>query len=89
MIINQLAAGPLPYKLEAGEGARFAFGGHLATVLAGPSELGQTACGVILTGAKGAAFPLHSHESTHEAMFVRVTVGDLMLNNAEPRSWLM
>jgi quercetin 2,3-dioxygenase len=70
MILNQLSARTCPYKLDAGEGLRFVFGSHLATLLARPAELGQSACGAILTGAKGAAFPLHRHPESHEALFV-------------------
>jgi len=70
MITNELPASLAPYKLDAGEGLRFAFGSHLATLIARPEELGQAACGAILTGAKGASFPLHRHNATHEALFV-------------------
>ncbi len=70
MISNQLPASQAPYKLDAGEGTRYAFGSHLATLLAGPQELAQAAAGTILTGALGAAFPMHRHSATHEALFV-------------------
>lgn len=59
-----------PYKLDAGDGLRFAFGSHLATLIARPQELGQSASGILLTGAKGAAFPKHRHLAIHEAVFV-------------------
>ncbi len=70
MITNELPASKAPYKLEAGEGLHYAFGNHLATILAGPDQLGQAASGVILTGAKGSIFPMHRHSSLHEALFV-------------------
>jgi len=70
MITNELPATQAPYKLDAGEGARFAFGSHLATLIARPEELGQAASGAFLTGAKGAIFPLHRHYATHEAIYV-------------------
>ena len=57
MITNELPARQSPYKLDAGEGLRYAFGSHLATIIARPDDLGQAASGIILTGAKGAAFP--------------------------------
>ncbi len=70
MLKNQLPAVQKPYKLDAGEGLRLVFGSHLATVIARPAELGRAASGTILSGAKGAAFPLHLHQSIHEALFI-------------------
>ena len=70
MMKNELSATKAHYKLDAGEGLRFAFGNLLATVIAQPEQLGQPATGVILTGGKGGAYPLHAHRSTHEALFV-------------------
>ncbi len=70
MMNNQLPASQAPYKLDAGEGMRYAFGGHLATFIAGPQELARSAAGTMLTGALGAAFPMHRHSATHEALFV-------------------
>ena len=79
--LNQLPGKPSPYKLEAGEGMRYVIGRHLATVIARAEDLGVAMAGTILSGAKGAHFPLHSHQSTHEAMFVlegdvSLTLGD-------------
>ncbi len=76
---NELPALRAPYKLDAGEGIRYAFGNHLATLIARPEQLGQRACGSVLTGAKGAKFPLHRHLSTHEALFVLDGVISLVL----------
>lgn len=78
---NELPALQAPYKLDAGEGLRYAFGNHLATRIARPDELGQPASGTILTGAKGARFPVHRHSAAHEALFVldgvvAMTLGD-------------
>lgn len=78
---NELPGLQAPYKLDAGEGLRFVFGNHLATRIARPDELGQPAAGTILTGAKGARFPVHHHNATHEALFVldgvvALTLGD-------------
>lgn len=70
VIKNELPASPAPYKLDAGEGLRYAFGSHLATFIARAPQLGQAASGTILTGAKGARFPNHLHGATHEALFV-------------------
>lgn len=70
MTHNELPGRPLPYKLDAGEGQRFAFGRQLATVIARSEDLGAGMAGSILSGAKGDHFPLHKHVSTHEAMYV-------------------
>ena len=70
MYKNELPSLQAPYKLDAGEGMRYAFGNQLATRIATPGQLGQTAGGTFLTGAKGVAFPLHRHSLTHEALFV-------------------
>ena len=82
---NELPPLQAPYKLDAGEGMRYAFGNQLATRLATPEQLGQPAAGTFLTGAKGSGFPLHRHARTHEALFVMggavklVLAGDLFL----------
>jgi len=78
---NELTELQAPYKLDAGDGVRYAFGNHLATRIARPRELRQPAAGTILTGAKGARFPVHRHGATHEALFVldgvvALTLGD-------------
>jgi quercetin 2,3-dioxygenase len=67
---NELPQQQAPYKLDAGEGARYVFGNQLATNIATPGQLNQSAGGALLTGAKGAGFPLHRHARTHEALFV-------------------
>jgi quercetin 2,3-dioxygenase len=70
VIKSELPALQAPYKLDGGEGLRYAFGSHLATIIARPNELGQAASGTFLTGARGARFPYHRHGATHEALFV-------------------
>jgi quercetin 2,3-dioxygenase len=70
MHTNELPSRQAPYRLDAGEGIRFAFGNQLATRIAAPEQMGQPASGTVLTGAKGAGFPLHRHHRTHEALFV-------------------
>ncbi len=79
MYKNELPGMQMPYKLDAGEGNRYAFGNHLATRIAAEDQLGRLASGVILTGAKGAAFPMHRHAVTHEALFVLQGVVSLTL----------
>jgi quercetin 2,3-dioxygenase len=81
MLKNELPASEVPYKLDAGEGLRYAFGNHLATCIAGPDELRRSAAGTILTGAKGARFPVHRHSATHEALFVLDGVVSLALDD--------
>jgi quercetin 2,3-dioxygenase len=77
---NQLPGNQAPYKLDAGEGLRYAFGGHLATVIARHEDLGIPMAGAILTGAKGATFPVHRHARTHEAFIVVEGVVSLVLD---------
>ncbi len=81
MRYNELPGTPSPFKLDAGEGLRFAFGRHLATVIARPEDLGVSMAGTILSGGKGAHFPLHRHADTYEALYVMegsisLTLGD-------------
>jgi quercetin 2,3-dioxygenase len=86
MYRNELPAKQVPYKLDVAEGARYAFGSQLATRIATPAELNQSASGTILTGAKGAKFPMHRHSATHEALFVLEGVVKLLLAD---RSYLL
>src|SRR4051794_6381919 len=79
MFKNELPSLQAPYKLDAGEGMRYAFGSQLATRIATPVQLGQAASGTFLTGAKGSAFPLHRHHQTHEALFVMKGTTKLLL----------
>ncbi|MGA2539355.1 MAG: cupin domain-containing protein [Terracidiphilus sp.] len=79
---NELPALQAPYKLDAGEGLRYTFANHLATRIARPEELGQPAAGTILSGAKGAKFPVHRHSRTHEALFVLEGVISLTLGES-------
>jgi len=79
MIVNELPGDRSPYKIEAGQGLRYAFGNHLACVIARPEDVGQPMSGAILSGAKSAAFPLHRHPQSHEAWFVLEGVISLVL----------
>jgi quercetin 2,3-dioxygenase len=67
---NELPGMKAPYKLDAGEGLRYAFGSHLATLVAREQDIGVPMAGAILTGAKGASFPVHRHARSHEAFIV-------------------
>jgi quercetin 2,3-dioxygenase len=79
MEINKLPGSQVPFLLEAGEGHRYAFGDHLATIIARKEDMGISMAGAVLTGAKGAAFPPHRHAISHEALFVVEGVIELML----------
>lgn len=81
MIINELPGDKSPYKVASGQGLRYAFGGHLACVIARPEDLGQPMSGAILSGARGATFPLHRHAQSHEAWFVLEGVVALVLGD--------
>ena len=81
MYNNEFPPSPSPYKLDSGEGMRYAFGNQLATRIATPAQLGQSAAGTFLTGAKGSGFPLHRHRHTHEALFVTKGAATLQLGS--------
>lgn len=70
MVFNELPGNQHAYKIEAGQGLRFAIGNQLACLLARPEDLGQPMCGAVLSGVKGSRFPLHRHAQSHEAWFV-------------------
>ncbi len=70
MMHNELPGKPVPYKIDAGQGQRYAFGRQLATVIARSEDIGAAMAGTLLTGAKGESFPLHRHAATHEALYV-------------------
>ncbi len=70
MTLNELPGTPTPYKLNAGEGKRFAFGRQLAIIIARNEDIGASMAGAMLSGAKGEHFPLHRHSATHEALYV-------------------
>jgi quercetin 2,3-dioxygenase len=59
-----------PYLMRAGEGERTLFGGQLATVIARNQDTGGLLEVIVLSGGKGAAFPLHRHKKCHESLYV-------------------
>ncbi len=79
MKINELPGVQAPYMLQSGEGIRYAFGAHLATLIARTEDIGVSMAGAILTGAKGATFPLHRHTASHEALYVVEGIVELTL----------
>jgi quercetin 2,3-dioxygenase len=85
MTNNELPGNKTPYKIDAGQGLRYAFGSQLACVIARPEDLGQPMFGAVLSGAKGAAFPPHRHKNSHEAWFVLEGVVTLLLGDKEYR----
>src|SRR5476649_864843 len=58
------------YFLRDGEGERYIVGGQLATVIARPEDTGGRLEAVVVSGRKGAAFPLHEHPKGHEAILL-------------------
>lgn len=52
MTINELPGSQTTFKLEAGEGQRYVFGSHLATIIARTEDIGAPMAGAILSGAK-------------------------------------
>ena len=58
------------YVMRAGEGERSTFGGQLATTIASDKDTGGLLEVIILSGGKGASFPLHRHRKAHESFFV-------------------
>lgn len=79
MKMDQLPGAQSPFMLQAGEGERYAFGGHLATVIARKQDMGIAMAGAVLTGAKGASFPAHRHAASHEALYVVEGIVELVL----------
>lgn len=67
---DQLPGERVAYFLRAGEGERYLVGGQLATFIARHEDTGGLHEGVVVTGGKGATFPLHVHERGHEAILV-------------------
>ena len=59
-----------PYFLESGEGQRYLLGPLLATIIGRQEDTGSLMEGVVLTGAKDSAVPLHRHNSSHEAIYM-------------------
>ncbi len=59
-----------PYLVRAGEGMRYSFAGQLAAVIARLEDTAGLFEGVIVSGGVGCAFPLHTHATTHEVLFV-------------------
>lgn len=80
-----LRSNPLPdeknaYFLASGEGERYLFGTQLATLIAPAKSTGHMFELVVVTGAKGDAFPLHYHERAHEGLFLLDGRLELTLN---------
>ncbi len=71
------------YFLKAGEGPRYRFAGQLATVLANAEDTAGQLEAVVLAGGRGAEYPLHSHQKTHEGMLVLEGSLDLWLDGSK------
>src|SRR5579864_5997353 len=70
MMTDQLPGKRIPYFLRCGEGERFLLGGQLATFIARTDDTEGPHEGVVVSGGKGSALPLHAHERGHEMILV-------------------
>jgi quercetin 2,3-dioxygenase len=70
MTVNRVPGVKRAFLMSAGEGERFTYGVQLATVIARNEDTGGLLEVVILSGGKGAAFPLHRHKKVHESFYV-------------------
>jgi quercetin 2,3-dioxygenase len=77
---DRLPGENIPYFLRAGEGERYLVGGELATFIARHEDTDGFHEGVVISGGKGATFPLHVHERGHEAVLVLDGKLELWLN---------
>lgn len=80
MIIDSLPGEKHPYFLRAGEGERHLFGGQLAARIARNEDTGGLLEASVVSGAKGSAFPMHSHLKSREALLVLDGRLELFLN---------
>jgi len=80
MITGKLPGTKQPYFLKAGEGERHLFGGQLATLIARSEDSGGLFQIAVISGGKGATFPLHSHAKSREALLVLDGRLELFLN---------
>ncbi|MFD1887959.1 quercetin 2,3-dioxygenase [Paenibacillus wenxiniae] len=60
----------MPYLLRRGEGKRYLFGNQVATIIADAASTGQMLSAVVIGGAKGESFPLHTHTAAYESIYV-------------------
>jgi len=67
---NVLPGKQEPYFLASGEGQRYLLGPFLATIIGRGQDTGSLMEGVVLTGARNAAMPLHRHHNSHAAIYV-------------------
>ena len=65
-----LSGGMRPYFLRAGEVPKHVLGGQLQTALVTAAETDGQISMFTVEAPKGAPFPTHAHERTHEAIFV-------------------
>jgi quercetin 2,3-dioxygenase len=80
---NVLPGQQQPYFLESGEGERHSLGPFLATIIGNGRDTGALMEGVVLTGAKDSAVPLHGHKGSHEAIYVLEGSARLRLGDSE------
>ncbi len=78
---STLPGTPAAYLVRSGEGARYALGAAMATMIARVEDTGGLLEAAVVSGSRGAASPPHAHTRGHEAILVTegvldVTVGD-------------
>ncbi|WP_128548138.1 quercetin 2,3-dioxygenase [Larkinella soli] len=67
---GELPGRKLPYYLRSGDGERYLAGGLVVNLLARGSDTGDLFEWAVVTGGQGAGFPDHTHQETHEVLFV-------------------
>ncbi|WPP39439.1 quercetin 2,3-dioxygenase [Paenibacillus hunanensis] len=69
-LTTQLPQEKMPYLLRRGEGKRYLFGNQVATIIADAASTGNMLSAVVIGGAKGESFPLHTHTAAYESVYV-------------------
>ena len=67
---NSLPDQARAYLKRSGEGQHYALNAQLATVIAESGDTGGLFEAAIISGGRKGSFPLHTHNRTHEAIFV-------------------
>lgn len=69
-IISSLPKDGSAYVVKNGEGERYLLGSQIATIIADAESTNHLLNIVVLAGGKGAKFPVHKHNKTHEGIFI-------------------
>ncbi|MDO1445539.1 quercetin 2,3-dioxygenase [Rhodocytophaga aerolata] len=78
---DKLPGQKLPYFIRSGQGERYLAGGLVVNMLARGCDTGDLYEWVVITGGKGAFFPSHVHQVTHEVLFVLEGEVEVWMNN--------